>query len=57
MGGLVMMTITEILDQFEQTVFYPYAFKEELLEREQELLDRIKELENDIIQRDASERN
>lgn len=39
-------TIEEILEQFEQTVFYPYAFKEELLEREKELLDRIKELEN-----------
>lgn len=37
-------TVREILDQFENTIFYPYAFCEELLDREQELLNIIEEL-------------
>lgn len=37
-------SIKEILDRYEKTVFYSYAFCEELLDREQELLNKIEEL-------------
>ena len=38
-------SIQEILDRYDKRVFYPYAFCEELLDREQELLNKIAELE------------
>ena len=38
-------SIQEILDRYDRRVFYPYAFCEELLDREQELLNKIEELE------------
>jgi len=38
-------SIKEILDRYDKTLFYPYSFCEELLEREQELLNKIEELE------------
>ena len=40
-------SIEQVLEFYEQTVFYPYGFKEALLDIEKKLLDRIKELEND----------
>lgn len=41
-------SIKEILDRYDKTLFYPYAFCEELLDREQELLTKIQELELNI---------
>jgi hypothetical protein len=41
-------SIEQLLEFFEKTVFYPYAFKEMLLEYEERLLKRIKELEDEV---------
>ena len=50
-------SVQEVLDFYKETTFYPYGFVEALKDVEDKLLNRIKELENDIIQRDASEGN
>lgn len=49
-------SVQEILDMYERTVFYPYGFTEQLLDRERKLLDEIEKLKNQNSNNSAEEK-